>query len=749
MGEPSLSRSNNPPNERSPDSMTQLANGLPGRDRGGTAGSVDAITFEMLRHKLHMVVAEAMDALKNVSGSPSTSEALDMMVSLYDEAGNLLLGGVGFTHHITSAVQAVKHLLAEYGDDPGINEDDVYLLNDPYTAALHAPDVYIISPIHHNHRRIGFVANFVHVTDIGGVDPGGFCPNATDSFQEGFQTRGLKLVERGKIRRDVLDTFLNISRDPGMAQLDLKSQLAANHVAKERISHLVDDFGIHAVLWVARELVDRSEERLRARLRSLPDGTWRARQYVDAADHLVTVELAATKEGDSLSYDFTGSSKQLPIGINATYWASWGALLAPVFPQLAWDLTWNEGITKPIRMIAPEGTVVNCTKPAPTSISTVGIVQVVNNLSTMIASKMLGATEEYRDRTTAVWHGSHASVRVHGRTTDGTYFISPLTDTFAGSGGATATRDGIDLGGELPNVVSRWGNVERHELMAPITYMFRRSVVDSGGPGKYRGGLAHEFGFTVNDSEAGTDGISVTLFGKGVRSPMSLGVFGAYPGSPIGYATFRNLTEAEMLERPTAHDPRAQEHSSWGTHSMKAHDLQVIRYNGGGGYGDPLDRDPEAVFRDVETAAVSVQAARRVYGVVLKDDLSGVDAGATRERRQMARAGRIDKTPDRVPVVRAVVTASGMPISEYLQATASGAVQCTWCGSEVAPSGTPWKRTAVARSSRISQVHPDCFDDDTLSLNEYFCGNCATLLDCEVARLRDPALHDEIGAWPR
>jgi N-methylhydantoinase B len=702
----------------------------------------DAFTFEMIRHKLHMVVAEAMDALRNVSGSPSTSEALDMMVSLYDKDGSLMLGGVGYTHHITSAAQAVRHLLSEYRGEPGIQEGDAYLLNDPYTAALHAPDVYIISPIYCADELLGLVANFVHVTDIGGVDPGGFCPNASESFQEGFQTRGLKLVEGGRLRRDVLDTFLNMVRDPGMTQLDLKSQLAANHVAKERIAELVEEFGADALLSVARELVDQSEQGFRARLRELPDGTWRARQHVDAAGYLTKVDLTATKKEDTLVYDFGGSGEQLPIGVNCTYWAAWGALLAPVFPQLAWDLTWNEGISRPLRMIAPEGTIVNCVKPAPTSIATVGIVQVINNLSTLLTSKMLGATRRYRDRATAVWHGSHASVRTHGRTADGTYFISALTDSFCGSGGATASGDGVDLGGELANLVSRWGNVERHESLAPLVYLYRRAVVDSGGPGKFRGGLSHEFAFTAKPGAVLHDRLNVTLFGKGVRSPMSLGIFGGYPGCPIGYATFRELDESQMLERPSVHDNRAREHTSWGALSLSPRDLQVIRYSGGGGYGDPLDRDHAAVLKDVAAAAISHRAAHDVYGVVINS--GGVDVAATYAWRRSLRAQRIGRAPDQVPRERRDVAPSDQPISEYLQQTSSGSTECTWCGCEVAPPARRWKECAVVKRSPISRAYLHSYEDGTFSLTECFCPVCGTLLDCEVGFPDDEPLHDDI-----
>src|SRR5215218_5873332 len=288
--------------------------------------TVDPVTFEIIRHKLYSVMDEAIIALENVSGSPITNEGHDLMASLYKADGGLMVGGVGFLHHLTSAAQAVKHILATYADDPGINEDDVYFLNDSYTAALHPPDVYL------------------------------FSPSARDNYQEGFQSKGLKLVEGGRMRRDVLDTFLNMVRDPGMTQLDLKSQLAANHVAKQRMLELYADYGADVVEAVSEELIRQSEQLVRNRLSELPDGEWRVREYIDMPDASAKVELTAITEGDTLTYDFTGSSPQTELGVNCSYWATWGGLFAPIFPLLAWDVTWNEGVTRPIELIAPEGT---------------------------------------------------------------------------------------------------------------------------------------------------------------------------------------------------------------------------------------------------------------------------------------------------------------------------------------------------------------------------------------------------------
>jgi N-methylhydantoinase B len=704
------------------------------------APHVDPTTFEIVRHKLLQVIEEAIIALKNVSGSPVTNEGHDLMVSLYRADGSLTAGGVGFLHHLTSAAQAVKHVIAEFGDDPGIYEDDAYFFNDSYHGALHPPDVYIISPIYYEGRLRGFVANFVHVTDIGGLNPGGFSPDAKDNYQEGFQSQGLKIVEGGRIRRDVMGTILNVVREPQMVALDIKSQLAANHVAKERMKELFRKYGVSTVEWVSESLISQSEDLVRERLRELPDGTWRAREYVDILGEVYRVELAATKQDDTLVFDFTGSSPEAPVGINCCYWATWGGIFAPIFPMLAWDVMWNDGVTRAFRLEAPEGTVVNCRRPAPISIATVGTIQIVNNLSTLVLSKIMGASPKYRSRATGVWHGSHAAVQVYGKARSGEYFVAALTDSFAGSGGARPSSDGIDLGGEIANVVSRWANAETHELNAPLLYLYRQVVADSGGPGKYRGGVCHEYAFTPHGSE--DDGIGVVLFGKGTMAPMSLGVFGGGPGCNVGYRTFRSGNVLDLPNGLGSTAGRSEEDISWGTVRLAPGDIQYIRFMGGGGYGDPLDRDPQAVAADVAAGLVSREVARNVYGVELGGNGGSPDLDRTSLRRWELRGERLGRPVDPGRVHRSDIEPTGYPIGEYLQETLDGATQCTWCGLEVAPSGVRWKERAVLRRSPVARAGPHRTGNGPFAIIEAFCPGCATALDVDVVWGDDPPLYD-------
>jgi N-methylhydantoinase B len=487
---------------------------------------MDPVTFSIIRHRLFRVVEEAVITLKHVSGSAITNEGHDLMVSLYQADGSLLMGGVGFLHHLTSAAEACKAIIRKF--EGRIGEGDLFLLNDPYTAALHTSDIYLVSPIHQGGELVAWSACFVHVSDIGAMNPGGFAPDAQDIFTEGFSSPGIKLVERGELRQDVWDTILNMVRSPEMVALDLRSMIACNNVARERMLALIEKYGPQTVDAACKMLIDQSEARLRERLRELPDGRWQSRQYLEVKGETYKVLLTMTKSGDSLTFDFTGSSPQSKYSVNCSKWASLGGLFAPLFPLLCYDIVWNEGVIKPITMIAPEGTIVNCTRPAPVSVATVGAIQSVNNAACSAIGKMLAASDKYADEATAVWHANHFAIFMFGNNQRGRLAIGILTETFAGAGGARTFADGVDIGGEIPNPISRMANVETIEAQFPIRYLFRRRLKDSGGAGEYRGGAGGEMAIVAHDAPDG--GIHYVVSGKGTKFPQSEGLGGGYPG---------------------------------------------------------------------------------------------------------------------------------------------------------------------------------------------------------------------------
>ena len=599
---------------------------------------MDPITFSIIRHRLFRVVEEAVITLKHVSGTAITNEGHDLMVSLYRADGSLLMGGVGFLHHLTSAAEACKAIIRRF--EGQINEGDLFLLNDPFTAALHTSDIYLVSPIHHQGKLIAWSACFVHVYDIGAMNPGGFAPDAQDIYTEGFSSPGIKLIDRGQLRQDLWDTILNMVRGPEMVALDLRSMIACNNVAKDRTLALTEKYGEETLDRVCRMLIEQSETRLRERLRELPDGQWQSRQYLEVKGEIYKVILTMSKKDDSLVFDFSGSSPQSKYSVNCTKWASIGGLFAPIFPLLCYDITWNEGVTRPITVIAPEGTIVNCTRPAPVSVATVGAIQSVNNAALSTIGKMLASSELYAEEATAVWHANNFAIFMFGTNQRGGQSIGILTETFAGSGGARTFADGVDIGGEIPNPISRMANVETIEASFPIRYLFRRRLKDSGGPGKFRGGTGGEIAIVPHDAPDG--GIHYVLSGKGSKFPQSDGLAGGYPGGINDYVwvhTPTDVGEAGRFAQDLDAIPGRKEPISWGVFPLMDKDALYLRWDGGGGVGDPLERESEKVLRDVIEGIISPRAASEVYGIVLGG--GKVDADATAVRRKALRRSRI------------------------------------------------------------------------------------------------------------
>ena len=347
-----------------------------------------------------------------------------------------------------------------------------------------------------------------------------------------------------------------------------------------------------------------------------------------------------TKQHDTLTFDFTGSSPQAKYSVNCSKWASLGGLFAPLFPLLCYDIVWNEGAIRPIKMIAPEGTIVNCTRPAPVSVATVGAIQSVNNAACSTIGKMLAASEKYAEEATAVWHANHFAIFMFGNNHRGRLAIGILTETFAGAGGARTFGDGVDIGGEIPNPISRMANVETIEGQFPIRYLFRRRLINSGGPGKFRGGAGGEMAIVAHDAPDG--GIHYVLSGKGPRFPQSDGLCGGYPGAVNDYIWVHAPKEgnnhgrfAGTLEAISGED----EPIAWGVFPLMGDDALYVRWNGGGGIGDPLDRPPEKVMADISGGLVSREAASEVYGVIEK--AGALDRSATEAKRTELRQARL------------------------------------------------------------------------------------------------------------
>ena len=601
--------------------------------------SVDPITFEILSHRLYQIAKEMGTTLERVGGTVNTTQMHDYMASLYLANGDVLSAGDSTGWHVACAGFAVKRIIERFESNGGINPDDIFLLNDPYVAAIHQSDVYMISPIHFRGRLVGWSATFVHVMDIGAMSPGGNSPGATEICQEGIRIPGIKLVDRGELRKDFFDAFINMTRQPVMVGLDLKCELAANNVAKSRMQTLYEQFGAELVTVVSQEMLHYSEAILRKRITEIPDGTWSDTGSIHAGDTW-KVHVTLSKKDERLLFDFTGTSPQAKKGINLPYHATFGACYDAILCTLAYDLPKNHGALNPIEVIAPEGTVVNPTPPAPVSLNTTSggaTVKFVTNSSIM---QMLATSQKWQGEVMALNAGHrlarHAGVNQHGK-----YYVSTLSEGALDGTGARSYKDGHDTGRGLS-----CHNIEWLEANFPLLYLFRRNTKGGAGAGKYRGGTGGESALTVHDApESKIKGVALGV--AGLRNS-GQGMFGGYPGAP----SLLLLKEGTRVEEMIAEGKSPDQLEDVGGNGrilpycefdIGKNDVLYMRMSSGGGYGDPLEREPERVLNDLEDGIVSREEAKEIYGVVIEANDLVLDPAATDKLRQGLRQERLQE----------------------------------------------------------------------------------------------------------
>jgi N-methylhydantoinase B len=591
--------------------------------------SVDPITFEILSHRLYQIAKEMGTALERVGGTVNTTQMHDYMASLYLANGDVLSAGDSMGWHVACAGFAVKRIIERFENSGGINPDDIFLLNDPYLAAIHQSDVYMISPIHFRGKLMGWSATFVHVMDIGAMSPGGNSPGATEICHEGIRIPGIKLVDRGELRKDLFDAFINMTRQPVMVGLDLKCEIAANNVAKSRMQALFEQFGPELVTAVSEEMLHYSETILKRRIAEIPDGTWSDSGSIHAGDTW-KVHVTLKKKDDRLFFDFTGSSAQAKKGINLPYHATFGACYEAILCTLAYDLPKNHGALKPINVVAPSGTVVNPIPPAPVSLNTTSGGATVKFVANSALMQMLATSEKWRGEVMALNAGHrlarHAGVNQHGK-----YYVSTLSEGALDGTGARSYKDGDDTGRGLS-----CHNIEWLEANFPLLYLFRRNTKGGAGAGKFRGGTGGESALTVHDAPEGKiKGVALGV--AGLRNS-GQGMFGGYPGAP----SLLILTEGARVEETITENNSPDQLAELGGTSkllpycefdIGKNDVLYMRMSSGGGYGDPLEREPGRVLNDVEAGIVSREEAREIYGVVIDGAAPALDIDATRKLR--------------------------------------------------------------------------------------------------------------------
>ncbi|QIN80043.1 hydantoinase B/oxoprolinase family protein [Rubrobacter marinus] len=586
--------------------------------------TLDPVTFEVLKNALTTVVDEMAEQILRTCHS-FVIWARDFSNAICDAEGNTVMQGTqDIAVHVGTLHFTAKAVIEAFEGD--IHPGDVFAINDPYVGGTHFNDVRIIRPVFVGDELIAFAQSAGHWADVGGTVPGSFDISAKAHFGEGLRIPAIRIWDRGHYRQDVVNLLTSNTRAPGDVEGDLLAQAEATKVAEREILRLVEKYGKGTLLTAFAEVQDYVERLTRRRVSELPDGTWETEDYIDgdpsAEEGLIPIKVKMTIREDQILYDLSGSHPVIGTFLNAGMGTGFSGIVAGTktfFPEVPL----NSGFYRVIDANLPENTVVNAPWPTAVTGFCSGAYEKIMNALFELWSRVMPERAlaccfnlEYlliggRDR----------------RTEDAPFFM--WYDWMVGGWGGRNGKDGSNATSPVFGVGLAVQPFEGQERLSPVVTSAHHIVADSGGPGRFRGGCGVEKGGTLTQ----LDDTVMSYCCDRARS-ITWGIEGGLPSIPHGVwlnkerpqgqflgAVFSNVEvgEGDEFTRPSA---------------------------GGGGYGDPLLRDPEAVREDVADGYVTVEGARRDYGVVVREvdaELAEweVDEGATRKERAEIREKRL------------------------------------------------------------------------------------------------------------
>ena len=578
-------------------------------------GTIDPFQLEVLKSCFDTIAEDIALTLMRTSYSGIIRDSLDFSTAICDADGLTLAQGVCTPMHLGSFYDAMRRIIRQY--DGRIAPGDIFISNDPYTAdGQHLPDIYIVKPIFWQDRLAGWATTVAHHSDVGGIVPGSNAIGAVEIYQEGLRLPVLKFVEGGRPNQAVWDIIATNVRTPEKVLGDLQAQMAACSSGARELTELFARYGLETVQAYGDHLHDYAERLARAEIAEIPDGVYRFTDHIDGlGEHGAEIRLqaAVTVAGDGVLVDWTGSSPQVQGGVNSTLPFTKACAYTALRSVMAADVPNCHGFTRAIEVVAPAGSVVNPVHPGPTGARGITGYRMIDCLFGALAQAL-------PDRVTADGSGGSTLPTIGGYR-DGKAFV--FCETFMGTWGAATEHDGQE---GVPHMGANQANVpiEMIEAEYPIRIERYGFVPDTGGPGRFRGGLSLTREYRLLAGEA------VLNVRSDKRRHPPHGLHGGHTGQPSTNYLDSGGTTRELpvlLTEPV---------------TMRAGDLFRHVMAGGGGNGDPLDRAPERVLADVLEDKVTIRHAVAAYGVVIHDtEPPTVDPAATeilRARMQAERA---------------------------------------------------------------------------------------------------------------
>ena len=719
------------------------------------ADDIDPVTYEVIRHNLWNLNEEHGATIQRVSGSPVAVYALDLNPSILTEDAEFVFFGPYMQYMSGVADTQVKWILENRSENPGINEGDMFLANDPWVGAAHQMDVMLICPVFWEGQLFCWVTNCLHQYDIGGITPGSFCPSAKSAFDEGLLIPPIKIVENHEIRRDIEDLYLRSSRKPDMVALDFRAQLAGNVAARDRVLQLIARYGASVVKGVMKQILDNGEAAFLAKLARLPDGSWSDRTYIECSGPgdrgVYPVVQTLHKKGNALVFDNIGTAPQQG-AINCTYSGWRGSIMVALNQLMCWDQYFSIGGALRHVDFKPVPGTLNCASfPASVSTAPTQAMEVSLYPTYNVVSKMMYPDQDMRGDVMCIGGTSQWPTTIfRGVDQWGENFGYLLIDPIGGAIGAFSEGDGISTGGQSRTPICKLPNIEHTEQSFPLLFLYRKELIDSGGPGKHRGGLSAESCFIPHN----TDHIIQDTLSSGNAVPTSTGMMGGYPGTVNIY---RFVTGSDIQQRLGNRDmiddisDVAGKEVTLGLREedfeQRPQDVYAVAWSAAGGFGNPTDRDPELVLEDWDGGLVSQACALSIYGVVIDAEGHAVDEAATRAHRD----GLLEK---RLQTRKTAPDISGgeflLSISENIAVRRDqGGCHhcCASCNAMLGPMEHNYKNHCLVEEVPITHATPLAGDphryiDDTPVFRQFYCPGCGRRLDNEVTIKGTPFLHD-------
>ncbi|MGQ0653307.1 MAG: hydantoinase B/oxoprolinase family protein, partial [Betaproteobacteria bacterium] len=548
-------------------------------------------------------------------------------------------------------------------------------------------------------------------------------------------------------RKDIEEVYLRSSRKPSAVALDFRAQLAGNMTARDRIVSLIKRYGADTVKGAMRKIIDDGEKAFLKKLAKLPDGVWRDRTYVECCrpgDRQVhRVVLTLKKQKNRLVFENEGTDPQAG-GINATYSGWRGAIMVAINELMCWEQYYAVGGALRHIDFDPTPGTLNCADfPASVSTAPVQCMEISLYPAYNVLSKMIYPDPELRRDVMCIGGTSQWPATIfRGIDQWGERYGYLLVDPIGGAIGAFSHADGISTGGQARTPICKLPNVEHTEQSFPVLFLYRKEITDSGGAGKWRGGLSAESCFIPH----GTDSITHDTLSSGNAIPTSTGMMGGYPGAVNRYRFLKNSNIAEKMKRAELVRDVDELKGAAETLGLRQQDftqgpsdVYAVLWSAAGGFGDPLERDPQKVAADVENGDVSEKAAREIYGVV-----SGKPEETAKLRKSMREQRLSRATQPFAPAKK--LAGKARLVTENLGRIGERWC-CARCATDLGPVSQNYKQGCARSDAPIQASNPVVgeprrFIDPLPQFRQFCCPGCGLLIENEIAIAEDPVLQD-------